>query len=175
MKKLSKLLCTALAAAMLATAVTGCGDGSNPSSGTPASTGGDENPYAEHMEITIGSWDLDYDVDPNVTDPLYQSILDKFNISIKTMNTTWDDYIQKIQTWAAGGSTLPDLFSIDAVGQPFYTTWVKEGIVKEIPDDLSAYPNLKAILDLADTTAEDDYLNYLRHRHPELYHPALRD
>ena len=65
------------------------------------------------MEITIGSWDLDYDVDPNVTDPLYQSILDKFNISIKTMNTTWDDYIQKIQTWAAGGSTLPDLFSID--------------------------------------------------------------
>lgn len=109
MKKLSKLLCTALAAAMLATAVTGCGDGSNPSSGTPASTGGssastggEENPYAEHMEITIGSWDLDYDVDPNVTDPLYQSILDKFNISIKTMNTTWDDYIQKIQTWAAG-------------------------------------------------------------------------
>ena len=162
-KKLSKLLCTALAAAMLATAVTGCGDGSNPSSGTPASTGGssastggDENPYAEHMEITIGSWDLDYDVDPNVTDPLYQSILDKFNISIKTMNTTWDDYIQKIQTWAAGGSTLPDLFSIDAVGQPFYTTWVKEGIVKQIPEDLSAYPNLKAIMDLADTTAYKD-------------------
>ena len=25
------------------------------------------------------------------------------------------------------------------------------------------------------TIAEDDYLNYLRHRHPELYHPALRD
>ena len=108
------------------------------------------------MEITIGSWDLDYDVDPAKTDPLYQSILDKFNISIKTMNTTWDDYIQKIQTWAAGGSTLPDLFSIDAVGQPFYTTWVKEGIIKEIPDDLSAYPNLKAIMDLADTSAYKD-------------------
>ena len=29
--------------------------------------------------------------------------------------------------------------------------------------------------DITDTTAEDDYLNYLRHRHPELYHPALRD
>ena len=28
---------------------------------------------------------------------------------------------------------------------------------------------------VADTTAEDDYLNYLRHRHPKLYHPALRD
>lgn len=34
---------------------------------------------------------------------------------------------------------------------------------------------LYAPIDLADTTAEDDYLNYLRHRHPELYHPALRD
>lgn len=160
-KKLSKLLCAALAATMLTTAVTGCGNGSEPSSSQPSSAaesgaGGEETPYAEHMEITIGSWDLDYDVDPAKTDPLYQSILDKFNISIKTMNTTWDDYIQKIQTWAAGGSTLPDLFSIDAVGQPFYTTWVKEGIIKEIPDDLSAYPNLKAIMDLADTSAYKD-------------------
>ena len=161
MKKFSKMLCTALAAAMLATAFAGCSNA--PASSQAASSGAETNassaatnPYAEPMEITIASWDLDYNVDASVEDPFYQEILDKFNISIKTMNTTWDDYIQKIQTWAAGGSNMPDLFSIDAVGQPFYTTWVKEGIVKQIPDDLSAYPNLKQIMDMADTTAYKD-------------------
>lgn len=32
---------------------------------------------------------------------------------------------------------------------------------------------LFAEVDMADTTAQDDFLNYLRHRHPELYHPDL--
>lgn len=33
---------------------------------------------------------------------------------------------------------------------------------------------LYAPVDMADTIAQDDFLNYLNHRHPELYHPALR-
>lgn len=32
---------------------------------------------------------------------------------------------------------------------------------------------LFAEVDMADTTAQDDFLNYLRHRHPDLYHPDL--
>ena len=34
---------------------------------------------------------------------------------------------------------------------------------------------LYADVDMADITAPDDFLNYLNHRRPELYHPALTD
>ena len=32
---------------------------------------------------------------------------------------------------------------------------------------------LYAPVDMADTIAQDDFLNYLNHRHPDLYHPDL--
>ena len=32
---------------------------------------------------------------------------------------------------------------------------------------------LYALIDMEDTTAPDDFLNYLHHRQPQLYHPAL--
>ncbi len=32
---------------------------------------------------------------------------------------------------------------------------------------------LLADIDLADTTAQDDFLNYLRHRQTQVYHPDL--
>lgn len=41
--------------------------------------------------------------------------------------------------------------------------------------DTSEETLLYAPVDLADTTSPDDYLNYLQHRHPELYHPDLSD
>lgn len=39
--------------------------------------------------------------------------------------------------------------------------------------DTCSHALLLADVDMADTTAQDDFLNYLRHRRPELYHPDL--
>lgn len=39
--------------------------------------------------------------------------------------------------------------------------------------DTCSHALLLAGVDMADTTAQDDFLNYLRHRRPELYHPDL--
>ncbi len=161
MRKLVKLAGLLVSASLLITSMVGCGNEAQQSAEASQTTSSastaavETNPYEEHFEITIGSWDLDTMVNPDVVDPLYESILKKFNISIKTMSTTWDDYIQKIQTWAASDS-LPDIIAIDAYGQPFYNTWVKEGIVKQIPNDLSNYPNIKKIMDMDDTNAYRD-------------------
>ena len=163
MQKAKKVCSLVLAFLLAVSAFSGCATSpeepgtSDPVSNStdPAGTGSEADPHAEHYEISIASWDLDYLVDASNPDPAYQELQDKFNITIKTMNTTWDDYIQKIQTWAASGS-MPDISAIDAMGQPFYSTWVEEGIIKQIPNDLSAYPSLKAIMDMADTEAYRD-------------------
>ena len=54
---------------------------------------------------------------------------------------TWDDAEQKIQLWATNGQ-LPDLFAGDFVGKSFFTNWIEQGVIRALPDDLSAYPNL---------------------------------
>jgi putative aldouronate transport system substrate-binding protein len=48
--------------------------------------------------------------------------------------------------WSAGDQ-LPDLFAVDQIGSSTFHAWVKDGIVKEIPD-LTSYPNIKAIFDM---------------------------
>jgi len=76
----------------------------------------------------------------------------KLNITLKPVNLTWDDYRQKIQIWAAS-SQLPDLFAIDAISTPNYEKWITEGIVHELPNNFSAYPSLKEIMDQPDIQA----------------------
>lgn len=56
-------------------------------------------------------------------------------------NITWDDSEQKIQLWATNGQ-LPDIFVGDFVSKSFYGNWIKQGVIRALPDDLSAYPSL---------------------------------
>lgn len=60
-------------------------------------------------------------------------------------NVTWDDADQKIQLWATNGQ-LPDIFAGDFVSKSFYGKWIEQGVIRALPDDLSAYPNLQEYL-----------------------------
>ncbi len=108
-----------------------------------------ENPFAEAMELSIAVWDIESSLSDTENDEIYKMITEKFNISIKPLGITWDDYAQKIQMWAASNQ-LPDIFSIDAVGSQYYRKWVTQGIVKALPEDLSKYPYLKEYLNTDD-------------------------
>ena len=83
------------------------------------------------------------------TDLIYGALSDKFNV-LFTPEYTWDDYEQKIQ---AGASTLPDYFAIDAFGKPYYNTWIKEGIVKDLTDEIPKYPHLAKMMEGPDFAA----------------------
>ena len=43
--------------------------------------------------------------------------------------------------WATNGQ-LPDIFAGDFVAQSFYGNWIEQGVIRALPEDLSAYPNL---------------------------------
>lgn len=100
----------------------------------------------EHMEISVAYWQIDEALKNRDGDEVLKTLEEKFNITIVPRNITWDDYYSKIRLWAETGE-LPDLFvgahrmSLD------FSRWVKEGLLHEIPSDLSAYPNLAQYMD----------------------------
>lgn len=95
-------------------------------------------------EIKIGMWDSAKWGNDEIGDYLNE----KFNIKIVPVALSTVDYIEKLNISAAGG-TLPDMFMHP--GYSGYTStlikWASEGVIKSLPNDLSAYPHLKAIMD----------------------------
>ncbi len=104
----------------------------------------------EAITIRIAHWDVESSLVEN--DAMREYVENKFGIRLEAMNTTWDDYVQKIQAWAAADS-LPDIFSIDAICTPNYYTWIEDEVVHALPADLSAYPNLEEYLNVDDIQA----------------------
>ena len=164
MKRLKSLLALALVFVLMCSMAAACGTGDNtaqeqttsaPAADNTAGTtaGTTEDQFKDPMEISIASWDIEQGFPEGQQDAVYDALKKKFNITIKPVNTTWDDYTQKIQVWAAS-SQLPDIFVIDAISQPYYKTWVAEKLVRPIPDDLSKYPNVEKML------APDDFQAY---------------
>ena len=146
-KRLGALLLTA---AMVFTMFYGCGkqqaSASKAASGTSSAT---ENKFANKLTISVAYWDIGKEFDNSKPDKIRDQIYKKFNMTINPINVTWDDYKTKINTWAAAG-TLPDVFADDAIAETNFAKWCSQGVVKQLPDDMSAYPNLKKYLDQVD-------------------------
>ena len=96
----------------------------------------------EPVEISIAVWNADAAF---AGDDVLSQIEEKLNIKITPVNVTWDDYLQKIPLWASSGS-LPDVFIGDFRNSVSYPQWADQGVIKAIPEDLSAYPNLEEYL-----------------------------
>ena len=145
MKRSKRLLALLLSTACVATLAAGCsggGESSTPSGG--GSGGGDSSD--EHMTITIGYWDADSALGSRDTDKVLQTIEEELNVTFEPVNVTWDDYNQKFQLWASSDS-LPDIFAADIRTTATFAQWANDGLLHEIPSDLSAYPNLEKYLD----------------------------
>ncbi|QNK60283.1 extracellular solute-binding protein [Paenibacillus sp. PAMC21692] len=141
---------------------------------TNAETAGEDNPYKDPMEISVAFWDVEAEMAKVKNDPIVQEILAKFNITIKPVNTTWDDYGQKIQMWAASGQ-LPDVFAIDAIGTQYQRKWVDQGVVSPLPD-LAKFPNLEAYFqtsDIAGLAVDGEHYTIPRRMFPSVDWSAL--
>ncbi|RAP73808.1 extracellular solute-binding protein [Paenibacillus montanisoli] len=161
-----KALTVGLSAMLLATGIlTGCGsnnggnEGSNATgntgnasqSGNAANNGNEAagDLYKDHLELSIAYFDIASAIKDGQQDDLLKMIQDKFNITIKPVNESWSDYSDRTKLWAASGQ-LPDAFFTDATSGDLFNQWVDQGIIKPLPDDMSAFPNLKKYLDLPD-------------------------
>ena len=169
MKNLKKWAALFMTASLAAGCLAGCGDSSG-AAGTvpeelpatqeaeaqkdsPADEAGSgeeaadaQNDFSEHLDISIGSWDVETNLTGTPDDKVLKAIEDKFNVTFVPQNLTWDDYGQKLQLWAASDS-LPDLFVGGERTKATFSKWAHEGLLKEIPADLSKYEYLSAYMD----------------------------
>lgn len=165
-KRVSALLLTALLALSGLAGCSGTGSGESTSGAETAAVedGGDtadtsetvdgeavvssERDYSqeEHLDISISYWDVESNFVGGDDDLVLKTIEDKFNVTFVPQNISWDDYEQKLQLWAASDS-LPDVFVGAYRTTATFSTWARQGLLKAIPDDLSAYPNLAEYMD----------------------------
>ncbi|HHX21137.1 MAG TPA: extracellular solute-binding protein [Clostridiales bacterium] len=116
----------------------------------------------EHMELTVTVWDVGRAFpEGKEKDAMLKLVEEKFNVTLVPMNVGWGDYNDKYMTWAAAGE-MPDVAGGTAMvgGSTFYS-WIEDGVVRALPDDLSAYPNLARYMDLPEVLAyQVDGQNY---------------
>lgn len=137
MKKRFKKITVIAAAAAMILSLSGCN-----SQNVSENENNTKENADERVEISIATWNAD---EGFVGDDVLKELEDKLNIKINPVNITWDDFGQKIQLWASS-SSLPDLFVGDFRNTSTYAQWAEQGVVKEIPEDLSAYPVLEEYL-----------------------------
>ncbi|MDR1970477.1 MAG: extracellular solute-binding protein [Treponema sp.] len=108
--------------------------------------------FGEKMEISLAMWDVqDGFNDSNAkNDTIYNELASKFNITIRPVQVTWNDWMEKFRLWAASNQ-LPDLFASDASSGE-YRTWATQGVIKALPDDLSRFPNIQQVMSLPSVT-----------------------
>lgn len=154
MKQIKKWVALFAAQVLILGTISGCGVAEK--SDQPSNHDGNQTQVIgstdNKLKISVALWDIEKAVASRRSDKVIQTIEEKFNVEFVPMNVTWDDYVQKVQLWAASDS-LPDIFSIDAIGTAYYHDWIEQGVVKALPEDLSAYKNLDTYLQVDDIEA----------------------
>lgn len=168
MGRIKQFLAVFVILALLTGSLVGCGSAGKDNTATTApnsestkavdsgtTAGETENPYKDTVEFTASWFDIAKYMSEPEKDELAQYYFKKFNIKIKAVPVTWNDYREKYLMWAASGQ-LPDTFMFNITNSDesqTYKNWTEQGIVKALPDDLSPYPNLQKIMSQPDVEA----------------------
>ncbi|MDQ0877742.1 putative aldouronate transport system substrate-binding protein [Paenibacillus sp. V4I3] len=148
MSKQRALACSALIL-LAGTALSACSKEESktntPSVTSNASQKPDDTAMSKPLELSVAVWDIEtgFNASNAKNDTVYNDLTKKFNITIKPVQITWNDWQEKAKVWAAS-KQLPDMFA-NEVDMGLYQTWAKQGVIKPLPDDLSPYPNLKKL------------------------------
>ena len=128
------LLC--LLAVMMVFTMTACGTSKD-------SKGGTTGDYSKHLSITVLSID---DSEDFMDWPLVKEAEEKFNFDFNIQQVAYDTWSESLRTLAATDS-LPEVIAwYDLPSYSEYTDWAKQGILKALPDDMSAYPELQDLI-----------------------------
>lgn len=106
----------------------------------PADT---EDLYAEKISFTVLSLD---DTKDFMNYPLVVEAKEKFNFDFEIQQVAWDNWDQTVRTLAATDS-LPEVVTWYNLNYEEYLSWVDQGVLKALPEDLSVYPELQRITD----------------------------
>ncbi len=99
------------------------------------------------QKVSIASWDAGN----WGNDALATYLEERFHIKFNFIGLSTVDFVEKINIMATG-DTLPDLFMYPGYSGLISTVikWANEDVIKPLPEDLSAYPHVKELMDTYD-------------------------
>ena len=155
MKRMQRLVSLLLSLVLAASLLAACGgnSGNNSSasggSGGAADDAGSASQSGEPIEITVGFWNVEAGLSGGDSDKMLKTLEEKVGVKLIPQDMSGDDYHDKVQLWAATDQ-LPDIFCGDFVGlgQSSFYDWVDQGVIRALPDDLSAYPHLEEYMQM---------------------------
>lgn len=121
--------------------------------------------FDEHLDISIGYWNIESMMKATEPDALTQYIEELFNITIHPVSVTWSNYKDRYQILSATNS-LPDVFatltlsSNDNNDSATFTELVETQAIQSLPADLSSYPVLSSLLESVPYIQYKDGKNY---------------
>ena len=144
-KKITSLLLVLLMALSLAACSTGAPTEA-PATDAPAADGGAESAYADKLTISMSM----LDAEKSGVSAKDQWLCEKFNFEWDLIPVTWGDWNEKVRAWIAGDD-LPDIlwWDMKAGNTSEFRMWAEAGAFREIPQDMSAWPELEALLERA--------------------------
>ncbi|SDS86237.1 carbohydrate ABC transporter substrate-binding protein, CUT1 family [Paenibacillaceae bacterium GAS479] len=125
---------------LLAGVLAGCSGGNNGDSAPAANNGGQSEKPSAPVELTVFRWDYEGIDSPDSA--IYKRLQEKLNIKLKPIVASWNDWEEKLNVMIASGE-MPDLFISNGIGKPIqYNQWIKEGLVLNLSDYTTEYPNI---------------------------------
>lgn len=104
----------------------------------------------QHMEISIGFWNVGDMLEQQEPDPLLALIQDLFNVTIQPVSVEWSEYKVDYQIMGVTDS-LPDVFatltisSSDSNDSSSLTNLITQELIRPLPEDLSSFPHVEKI------------------------------
>lgn len=109
---------------------------------TAAPVSSTPQPEASPMEITVGFWNAQELLQQ---DAVQRYIESRFNVTFVPVNMNYENYTTVLQQLASSDQ-LPDIFASDIIGTSAYESWITQGRIRQIPQDLTDYPHLQEYL-----------------------------
>ena len=128
-----------------------------------------ESNYADTLDISIGYWDIDSLTRESSPDGVLDYLQKRFHVHFSFVPTTWSNYQEKYRMLALTDS-LPDIFSTitlssgDPTGSATYASFIDNRKIRALPDDLSHWPNVYAIVNSMPSARYQDGHTYLTPR-----------
>lgn len=110
---------------------------------TEATASEDGEAALEPVELSIGFWNGAEVFGEG--DAVREYVESKFNVTFSSKGVSWSDYKEKYKLWAAADE-LPDIFAVDEFNTDTYSSWIEQGVIRQLPSDLGAYPNIQKVM-----------------------------
>ncbi|OXM14401.1 extracellular solute-binding protein [Paenibacillus herberti] len=126
---------------LLAGVLAGCSGGNNGEPAPAANNSGVQSKEpAAPVELTVFRWDYEGIDSPDSA--IYKRLQEKLNIKLKPIVASWNDWEEKLNVMIGTGD-MPDIFVSSGIGRPVqYNQWIREGLVLNLSDYTTEYPNL---------------------------------